>query len=181
MSLFAGDDAHGNFNRFRQVKLPMLALHERCRHLFGQMLTHIVSDAQPNAAGILQQLKQGPVCVSDGPALEVSVVRAKNGSNPLEKVKAADTGSIKVRFASTPEFGSAIELVIVTKGAKHVLKTGQQEERIGRYLSSWRDEFILPTALRGYVRAELTTKDSKGRLYRAFTGIIPLENVCQVS
>jgi hypothetical protein len=39
--IYAGNDAHGNFNRFRQVKLPILRLWEREAHLFGRVTTRV--------------------------------------------------------------------------------------------------------------------------------------------
>ncbi|MDP8229292.1 MAG: CehA/McbA family metallohydrolase [Candidatus Electryoneaceae bacterium] len=73
--IFAGNDAHGNFNRFRQVSLPMVKLWERDQHLFGRATTRVKVDGILSEQSILSNLKAGHAIISDGPALELVIVQ----------------------------------------------------------------------------------------------------------
>ena len=39
--IYAGNDAHGNFNMYRQIKTPMLSLYEKKEQLFGEFRTGV--------------------------------------------------------------------------------------------------------------------------------------------
>jgi hypothetical protein len=72
MSVVGGTDAHGNFNRYRQIMIPFFKIAERDKQIFGQIRTGIFSSDRAESA-ILQALSAGKTIVSDGPVLKCTV------------------------------------------------------------------------------------------------------------
>jgi len=145
--IFAGNDAHGNFNRFRQVRLPMLKLWEHDRNLFGKFRTLVKTDAR-KPAEILQALKHSPVVISDGPALELL----------------HEGNSAVVRWKTTPEFGTVQSLSVIEglDGTEINVAHGFSSTN----LASADGEFQFRTKGR-YVRAELQSTTKAGQHFRA--------------
>ncbi len=81
-AIAAGNDSHGNFNLFRQVKIALLKLHEKEFQIFGKMRTGIYLQNKypknkylknkPDIPSILSALKTGRSFITSGPALKVS-------------------------------------------------------------------------------------------------------------
>lgn len=96
--IFAGNDAHGNFNRFRQVRLPMVQLHENQSHLFGEVTTRVQVEGALSAERIVAALKTGKAVISSGPALETALAPGNGRRRAV------------VRFRSSAEFGAVESL-----------------------------------------------------------------------
>lgn len=77
LSLWAGNDAHGNFNRYRQVKLPMWNLWEHQMHTLGAHRTGIYSPEGIHR--LWDGLKSGATYITDGPGLDLNVNGVKPG------------------------------------------------------------------------------------------------------
>ena len=140
----AGSDAHGNFNRYRQVGFPMWTLAEAEGQIFGEVRTGVHLKEKLSAEGIVQALTSEPSLISDGPFAEVELRFRSDGSS--EAV---------IEALSTPEFG-AISAVRLYWG-----KEGETNERIlieenfqGRYQAKLRIDIPEPS---GYVRSEIRT------------------------
>lgn len=73
--LIAGNDAHGNFNRFRQLGLPFLTFRESHIHLFGKARTGVFCDSDLRRETILQSLRDGKCMVTTGPALDLTLLQ----------------------------------------------------------------------------------------------------------
>ncbi len=174
--IYAGNDSHGNFNRFRQVKLPMISLHEHHGHLFGKQTTHVMIDGGINAGAIVAALKAGRAFVSDGPALELTLL--KDGRELQSGSVVSTTGSekIRVRYKTTPEFGKVAQIKVLTSGST---ETAREEtafelgEKSGHELNDpLNGEFIIPACGHKYLRAELLTRDRGGKGRFALTNPI---------
>jgi hypothetical protein len=105
-ALWAGNDAHGNFNRFRQVKLPMCRLQETGYHLPGVHRTGIFSPQ--GRAEIYEGLHHGTTFISNGPALDLQI----NGFRPGSKIEAGEN-RIELEYLSSEEFGFPAEIQFV--------------------------------------------------------------------
>ena len=70
--IYAGNDAHGNFNRFHQIKLPMLSTHTNYDQIFGQYRTGIMQTGELSIEQLIQQLKNGKCVVSNGPSINMN-------------------------------------------------------------------------------------------------------------
>ena len=63
----AGNDSHGSFGRFRQVRIPWLAMTDDRRHLFGRART-VVEAPSLDRATVMKSLAEGRSYLSDGPS-----------------------------------------------------------------------------------------------------------------
>ncbi len=102
LSLWAGNDAHGNFNLFRQVGLPMWNLIEEDHNIFGSWFTGIA--AENSLAGIMAGLSNGATYISDGPAIDLRV----DGALPGTTITGGKL-QIEVECWSSEEFGRLSE------------------------------------------------------------------------
>ena len=71
----AGNDAHGNFNRFRQIGFPFFAIAEHHRQIFGKMRTGLFLFARLSEKSIQSAIGRGNGIISDGP---VATIHATN-------------------------------------------------------------------------------------------------------
>jgi len=147
--IYAGNDAHGNFNRFRQVRLPMLKLWEHNSNLFGKLRTHLKTPLK-TAPGLLNALKTAPVAISDGPAIEL--------------VQEGTVGTLY--WKTTAEFGSINRITLYERcnGSLKLITTelpsGSYAQMEGKHSFSTQGDFII---------ARVTTRTLDGVPSRAVT------------
>ncbi|MEX1276657.1 MAG: hypothetical protein WEE20_12045 [Bacteroidota bacterium] len=69
MKLFiiAGNDAHGNYNRFRQLQIPFLKLREMDVQTFGKIRTGVFFSGALTEDALLGTFASGCMIISDGP------------------------------------------------------------------------------------------------------------------
>ncbi|MGC9364300.1 MAG: hypothetical protein ACP5FZ_07015 [Fidelibacterota bacterium] len=141
--IYAGNDSHGNFNRFRQVLIPLLLMHEHQHQIFGQNLTGIKADLDNGVQGIIDALKGENVIISDGPFLSLE--------------SAADN-IVTINARSTPYFGTLDQLTVFIGNVKAVRETVfRQETYHAGELQSRFDLTVENMPEKAYLRAELTT------------------------
>lgn len=112
-ALWAGNDAHGNFNKYRQVGLPMWNLVENDYHILGRQFTGIHSPLGTN--GPLDALREGCTYISDGPGIDLVV----DGVRPGGSVKAG-VKTVRVQAVSSPEFGMMDNVEIVVDSGEDI-------------------------------------------------------------
>ncbi|MCF7809371.1 CehA/McbA family metallohydrolase [bacterium] len=110
--IYAGNDAHGNFNRFRQVKMPMLSLHEHDNFIFGKSTTHVYINETPTVQNVLKALELGRTVISSGPVLELTVLNQSKKFLSGDETLSDPNSLIRVTCQSSEEFG-CIERIIV--------------------------------------------------------------------
>lgn len=66
IGIVAGNDAHGNFNCYRQIRIPLLRMIYRRQHLLGQARTAVRADS-PENENIMKALRQHRAIISTGP------------------------------------------------------------------------------------------------------------------
>jgi len=70
----AGNDAHGNFSRFRQIGFPFFTIRENHHHLFGNWLTGIyIQQNKLSISSILEAIRSGNCYMTNGPALLIQM------------------------------------------------------------------------------------------------------------
>ena len=69
----AGNDAHGNFNRFRQLRIPFVMMKEMESQLFGKVRTGVFIHGKLTERSLLEAFTSGCMIISDGP---VAVIHA---------------------------------------------------------------------------------------------------------
>ena len=109
-----GNDAHGNFNRFRQVGLPFFTLRENYEHLFGKVRTGVFLEDKFSLPTLLKAFKNGRMLITNGPFVELLVKNDRNESAKSGDCISGKNFKIDLRCLSSPEFGKLSELRIYT-------------------------------------------------------------------
>jgi hypothetical protein len=100
----AGNDAHGNFSRFRQIGFPFFTMRENSKHLFGKWFTGIyVINNTLSISSVLDALKSGNCYMTNGPALFLQVADKYKSYNMGEECPFPLLCTIKLR--SNDDFG----------------------------------------------------------------------------
>jgi len=103
--IYAGNDAHGNFNKYRQIKIPMISIHEKDSQILGECRTGVIID--PNMDKIkstISSLKSGKCFITNGPQL---LIRTYNDiSYEMGDCLFADSVIISIEFLSMEELGN---------------------------------------------------------------------------
>ncbi len=133
-----GNDAHGDFNRFRGLSIPFLKVKELPFHTFGRVRTAAYCPDGPTPEAILDALREGRTVVTDGPMVLVQTEGTRWEAEAI----------------STEEFGEVAELRV------YFGDLGRRRERI-----LWRGGRGMRTGARGtippgpgYLRAEVETE-----------------------
>jgi hypothetical protein len=150
----AGNDAHGNFNRFRQIGIPFLKIHEMEHQIFGKMRTGIFLDSL-SETNILNSIRSGMSIITDGPIANLHIA---SSTQQISSIGCSFTGTkhvVLLEVHSSTEFGS-INLLKVFKG-----NIGEKEieliseKNIKRF--DMLQNFSFETECECYIRAEVWT------------------------
>ena len=71
--LFAGTDAHGNFNYNLSIKYPLLSMKKNQNNIFGEFISFVKINNEVNVQNFIDQIKMGKIVVSDGPFLNIEI------------------------------------------------------------------------------------------------------------
>lgn len=174
--IFAGNDAHGNFNRYRQIRLPMISMRENYHHLFAKVTTRIKTGTEIYQESIINALKNGSCSLSNGPTLDLKVATNSRTAEIGEEVFAENNNEIQVEYLTTPEFGKIKELNLYGGGEDKEILLIKYSSSSDPNLPNWRGKLARPLLGKRYIRAELITEHKTGRLYHSFTNPIWLKN-----
>ncbi|NQT96446.1 MAG: CehA/McbA family metallohydrolase [Candidatus Marinimicrobia bacterium] len=155
--IYAGNDAHGNFNHFHQIRIPMLTTHYRRDQILGQWRTGVLRNSEPQLENILSQLTLGRCIVTNGPAVTQTAQSADHEFQTGDNLSAKKF-ELALECHSSPEFG-ALKQVMIYQGI-----IGTESEKI-IHTKTWTEELYLdkliltnqPAPKSGYIRTELTT------------------------
>lgn len=166
LALVAGNDAHGNFSRFRQVGFPFFKMREHRLNIFGRARTIVRGAKNSDAHQIIAALRKGNSCISTGPVIDLKIINQAGEVFSMGNIAHGDLAAMKITALSTHEFGEIEELKIWFGD----LTT--RKEGIFFAKSDFKGETIFDATLplqstrirRGYFRAELTTKTNEAIL-----------------
>jgi len=141
--ILAGNDAHGNFNFMKQIKVPFLKLFSSRKQIFGHF--HTLFHYKSNDP--IKGLKQGRIIVSNGPFIDVTLTRNGETSYIGNSIK---SGKAVLNYVveTTSEFGEIRTVKLIFGDLKRGSETIRLNPESGK-------ELELP--VRGYVRMELFT------------------------
>jgi hypothetical protein len=154
ISMVAGNDAHGNFNRFRQIGIPFLKIREMDDQLFGKMRTGIFLESLSEEA-ILFALRSGKAIASDGPVANIVVDPPAHKISSLGNHYAGRRHSISLEVRSTSEYGF-VDSVKIFIGHMGVAENELISEKLSSEYS-YRRIFALEVLSQCYIRAEIWT------------------------
>jgi len=159
--IYAGNDAHGNFNHFHQIKIPMLSTVHHQDQILGKWRTGVIKKGKLTLDNIMSQLRMGRCIVSNGPALDLQF-ETDDGQFTIGDEIQPGVGALKLNYASSAEFG-ALKNLTVYYGV-----TDQLSEKI-LFSNKWQfkeyDSNLIvediTCEITGYIRAELTTNTDR--------------------
>ncbi len=111
--LFAGNDAHGNFNRFRQLSTPFLTMREHDEEIFAGVRTGVFLDKKLTPNTLASALRSGRVIVTDGPFAEFSITDDNRNTTYPGDDYYQKNGTIHITAKSTPGYGNLLKLELL--------------------------------------------------------------------
>ncbi|MCG8604082.1 CehA/McbA family metallohydrolase, partial [bacterium] len=158
----AGNDAHGNFNRFRQIGIPFITMREHHDHLFGKVRTGVCTENGFGLVNCLEAFKKGAMVVTSGPFVDIEVLTATGKRTRIGQTLADAACKIQCECRASPEFGELKELMV------YFGDFAEKREVLLLKVASFTDPYsfsdLMPlTGARGagYVRAELYSEKSR--------------------
>jgi len=160
--IYAGNDSHGNFNRFRQLNIPMLSMHEHRQQLFGYYLTGVKSSTRKGVNGLVRDLKQNPVILTNGPFLQFHIKDTSGNKAEISGTLIGKPQLLCLDAKSSIFFGALKQIKIysgdIASGKETLYKSitpiaGQYRTSLTLALDTLPD--------RGYLRAEIFTRENK--------------------
>lgn len=114
MPVIGGNDAHGDFNRYRSIKMPFISISEDfSRHLLYARTGIYSKDTSQSA--ILTSIKNGETFITTGPYLGISDSKLPQKSIISHNNLTHQMGNISITGTSTNEFGK-ITIIKIFRG-----------------------------------------------------------------
>ncbi|HEY5614916.1 MAG TPA: CehA/McbA family metallohydrolase [Bacteroidota bacterium] len=155
--VFGGNDAHGNFNRFRQIGIPFVKIHEADQQLFGRARTGVFLRAPLGEAELLNSMRRGNTLVTDGPLFNIRVNGADTIS-ALGETFRAQTLQLECEALSSSDLGDFEEMRVY----KGVIGSGHEEILYSLppapIKSAWKILLTVDIEQPMYIRAEAFTR-----------------------
>ncbi|MFN3820884.1 MAG: hypothetical protein ACK4OO_01010 [bacterium] len=176
VNIVGGNDAHGNFNLFRQVKLPMIALRQGRHHLFGKVISYLYCPNPLTDQEVISHLKRGEVMVSDGLWANLNILPSQGSevdpSTPTQEGKV----NLRVEWASHPLWGwpHSVKIFGGTTQGERMWEVIDQVDPNGK--KSYRGEMVLQLPPCEYYRGEISSRGKREIPYQAITNAIWLKN-----
>ena len=177
----AGNDAHGNFNRFRQIGVPFIFVRESRFQILGGMRTGVFLRGGPSEAKILAAIRRGNAILTDGPAASLVVRLGTSRSfGEMGGGYNANEAIAMIHILSSSEYGP-IESAVIFRG-----NIGDVDEQVifesRPRVFQWKTEIKLRIRQPMYVRLEVFTSEnnaSDGQAHFCITNPIWLSTLTQ--
>lgn len=112
--LMGGTDAHGNFNRFRQISIPFLKMVNLQRQRLGEARTGIMVDGTLSQKTVLTALKAKKAVISDGPVVWAWLTDGTSRVSIGQSFPANREFKLIITARSSSEFGHLQQIRLVT-------------------------------------------------------------------
>jgi len=108
--IFAGNDAHGNFNRFRQIGFPFWTLRENKNEIFGNARTALYLENQISSEEIIKTIKKGRAIITNGPFAQISLENENHERALIGDEISGESFKIRMSAISNHEFGEILSV-----------------------------------------------------------------------
>jgi len=173
ISIVAGNDAHGNFARFRQIGLPFFTLRENDRdEIFARARTGVFIKDEFTYNNLIEALKKGRIIVTDGPFADISLSDGNGRQFFPGEVCNSSKVTLDVRVVSSKHFGAMKEIDLFIGDIEQKKETRKPIPVVpsGSYNLSTRINLEqLPH--HGYIRLEVTSS-TQVETFRCLTNAI---------
>ena len=162
IGIVAGNDAHGNFNCFRQIAIPFLSMVYHQKHLFGQARTAVKCHPFSTQA-VIDAIRQKRAVISNGP---LAIMEIK-GDHPAElggSVRFNPQSRLLIQGKCIPEYGHWKELRIYSGSYQQKVETVKTIP-ITRAKLETIMEFSLSEFAADYLRLEAYSQRNKYKYY----------------
>ena len=159
LHIVAGNDAHGNFNRFRQIGFPFWTLKEEHSEIFANDKTGIIVKDTEKDVDIIELLRMGKCIISNGPFLNIELLDDKGEQFGIGQNFTQNSAKVKIAAESSNEFGkiNKVQIFYGKIGEDHEVRLLSLGD--GNDLTIYQQIMeIVPISNRGYVRGELITE-----------------------
>jgi len=154
IGILAGTDAHGNFNCFRQIKIPLIKMVKHRQQLLGMTRSGVLIDGQMNRANLLEALRKKRVVISNGPIITIEIERNGEIFQIGSEIMLDSILSIHLHANSSPEFG-ILQKIYLYNGSYADKKEYRFPVEMTSGVFSWKKTLNLAGLKKGYLRAEV--------------------------
>ena len=184
VSLLAGNDAHGDFNRYRAITVPFFSIGENTCRYMGAGRTGIYG--RPDSiSGIIDGIKNGATFITTGPFAALCSSTSPADSIIARQKLPHDLAEAYVHAISTPEFGVVRNVTVYAGYAGFAGLQEQQAEKLifsrnyttAKYQTCEKVGLASLSTKPLYMRAEVTcaasgSDDAESSVARAFTSAV---------
>lgn len=158
MFIYAGNDAHGNFNQFQQIQIPMLTTRTHKNQILGQCRTGIIKNGCLGLNSIIEALQAGKCIITDGPGLEMDIAFPAGNALIGDSIQ-TDKCTTRLKGISTGFFGALTRIRLI----HGLFNSNREKVLIDKKIDglSWETSENLNISFSGYFRAELWTSLGK--------------------
>ncbi|HDQ00409.1 MAG TPA: PHP domain-containing protein [bacterium] len=173
ISLIAGNDAHGNFNRFRQIGFPFWTFRESENQIFGKMRTAVKVEGTLNVKTIIDALKMNRTIVSNGPVIDMHILMASGEAVGIGADVKGKYQALVIQATCSEEFGALRRVEILCGN----LDAAQEYLLMqwNRFENCYQFEKKVSLDLahnRCYLRAEAIAENNSGQIHKCLTSPI---------
>ena len=166
--LLAGNDAHGDFNRYRSIKTPFLNIYEDFQRCMGYGKTGIYGNCL-SADEIVRNIKNGATFISTGPYISINYSENTDDCAIGNQRPEKPVTELFVHAVTTREFGRLRTLKVFSGYPSSPEKLLFQKEFAVETFESISPISLSDLLSASYVRAEVTARGENGGIHRAYT------------
>ncbi|MCK5760190.1 MAG: CehA/McbA family metallohydrolase [Candidatus Delongbacteria bacterium] len=117
--IVAGNDAHGNFNLFRQIKFPMFKLINENKQIFGRCRTVVKAESN-STENIFSSVNNGLSYITNGPHVNFIITDGSETEYTYGDEIILREGDVELNFkVRSSEFSGQIKKILVFRGDLH--------------------------------------------------------------
>lgn len=136
--IYAGNDAHGNFNRFHQISIPMLSTHHYFDQILGQCRTAVIKSNDKSIDNIIKQLRAGKCVISNGPVMVIEcsindysytlgdTINHSNINITIDCISSKFNGILNNLIVYYGALGESVEIMIFSKNWEKSMYKSQE-------------------------------------------------------
>ncbi|MBN2281169.1 MAG: CehA/McbA family metallohydrolase [Candidatus Marinimicrobia bacterium] len=158
LQVFAGTDAHGNFNYNLSIKYPLLATEKTDEHIFGEFFSYIHSSSN-DINSLIHGMKSGKVVISNGPFLGLQIHTGERLFDIGDEVSFLPE-KIRILANSTGYFGKINTIRLIVGNCQEKNEQALELHDIDK-INYDRELGIKLNINDCYIRAEMTTATGK--------------------
>ncbi len=173
LSLIAGNDAHGNFNRFRQIGFPFFTFRESYSQIFGNMRTGVKLNKKLNQQNLIRAVKSNHALVSNGPVIDLLIQNEQKETAMIGDEIQGDELVLNIAGKSSEEFGK-LELIQLWRGDLNIKKeiAGLEIRNFVNPYHFLMEQKLSNLSKRTYFRAKLVARKTNGQIAQCLTNPI---------